>query len=197
MLSTNNKKTFGRMGNDAKPMAARTQAAGIVEEEVRRLSRTLEDLLSYARPQVPTKTTVDAKVACEKAAGRAQLAGAPMHGKSVHVLGASARATVDEGHLQQILLNLIQNAAQAGAVSVTLAVSAGAAGARVVVTDDGPGVAPAMREQLFLPFATDKQRGTGLGLAASRRLARDNGGDLTYADAAFVLTLAAAEPASS
>jgi two-component system C4-dicarboxylate transport sensor histidine kinase DctB len=115
-----------------------------------------------------------------------------MHGKNVVVEGAGgAFANVDEGQLQQVLLNLVQNAGQAGAANVTLRVE----GSSVHVVDDGPGVAANMREQLFLPFATNKQRGTGLGLAASRRIARDNGGDLAYVDGGvgagghFVLTL--------
>lgn len=186
------------VGNVNKPLEARALAAGIVEEEVRRLSRTLEDLLSYARPRAPEQRSVDVKVACEQAATRALHAGGPMHGKSVAVdahssaAGAArgAFAFVDEGHVQQILLNLVQNAAQAGAHHVTLRLVVEPDVVRVHVVDDGPGVAQDMREQLFMPFATNKQRGTGLGLAASRRLARDNGGDLEYVDGArFVLTL--------
>ena len=103
-----------------------------------------------------------------------------MHARTVVITGESARVLVDEGHAQQILLNLVQNAAQAGAQRVTLEMSRAHGRPRVVVVDDGPGIAPDMREQLFMPFATNKQRGTGLGLAASRRLARDNGGDLVH-----------------
>ncbi len=171
------------VGNADKPLAARQQAAAIVEEEVRRLSRTLEALLSYARPRAPETKDVDLKAACEQAAARAALPGGPLTGGRVVVEGDAARARVDEGHLQQVLLNLVQNAAQAGARTVTLSVrAAGAVGVEVHVVDDGPGVAAAMRAQLFVPFATNKQRGTGLGLAGSRRLMRDNGGDLEYVE---------------
>jgi signal transduction histidine kinase len=69
----------------------------------------------------------------------------------------------------------------------------------VAVTDTGPGIDPAIADRLFTPFATTKSVGTGLGLTAARRVARDHGGTLTAANrpgggAAFTLTLPAGEP---
>lgn len=191
------------VANEKKPLAARAQAAAIVEEEVRRLARTLDDLLSYAKPRAPLRTTLDAHAVCAGAAVRATSAGGPFAGREGAVMMAAgaehaqARVCADEGHVQQILLNLVQNAAQAGATRVSLAVAqadeGGVGRVHIVVDDDGPGVASEMCATLFLPFATDKQRGTGLGLAGSRQLARDNGGDLvhepTATGARFVLTL--------
>ena len=49
----------------------------------------------------------------------------------------------------------------------------------LVLADDGPGVAPAIRERVFDPFVTHgKKRGTGLGLAVARRFVEDHGGRL-------------------
>jgi signal transduction histidine kinase len=54
------------------------------------------------------------------------------------------------------------------------------AGVTVCVGDDGPGIAPTMREKLFRPFAgTTQCGGTGLGLSIARELARAHGGDVT------------------
>jgi signal transduction histidine kinase len=51
-------------------------------------------------------------------------------------------------------------------------------GARVQIQDQGPGVSQEVRARLFEPGATTKERGTGLGLALARGLARQHGGDL-------------------
>jgi signal transduction histidine kinase len=73
----------------------------------------------------------------------------------------------------------------------------------VSVRDDGPGVEPGRREEIFAPFASsdtpEGHRGAGLGLAISRELARALGGDLEVEDAPgggslFVLSLPAAAP---
>jgi nitrogen-specific signal transduction histidine kinase len=53
-------------------------------------------------------------------------------------------------------------------------------GKRILVQDDGPGVAPEILERLFEPFVTSKTRGTGLGLAISRKLADAMGARLEY-----------------
>jgi len=80
---------------------------------------------------------------------------------------------------------------------VTLRVDPGAAGrVRLVVEDDGPGIAAADLERLFDPFFTTRAGGTGLGLAICDRIARDHGATLTAANrpgggARFVVELEA------
>lgn len=99
--------------------------------------------------------------------------------------GLALRA--DRGQLYRVLVNLLQNAVEAGANTVT--VRAEPAGDRVVVhiADNGPGLPPKAREKLFQPFAgTVKRGGTGLGLAIARDLVRAHGGELS-------LTASAAE----
>ena len=49
--------------------------------------------------------------------------------------------------------------------------------------DDGPGVPAALREQIFTPFFTTREKGTGLGLAFVREIVRDHGGDVVVRDA--------------
>jgi signal transduction histidine kinase len=53
---------------------------------------------------------------------------------------------------------------------------------RVVVADNGPGIPPAEREKLFLPYYSTKQRGSGLGLAIVRRIVAEHGGSIDVAD---------------
>ncbi len=110
---------------------------------------------------------------------------------------------VDPRHLQQIIVNLLSNAAKYGAG--TTRITAGRAGNRILirVSDDGPGVSEPFRSQLFERFARSDSTsatvpGTGLGLYIVRELARANGGDITYeatagAGATFAVSLPAAK----
>jgi signal transduction histidine kinase len=110
---------------------------------------------------------------------------------------------VDRDALEQVLLNLIDNAckyaAAGGEVAVSVAPGEGG-GAVVRVADRGPGVPPAQRERVFEKFhrvdeaLTAERAGAGLGLSIARQLARGMGGDLRCAaraggGAEFVLEL--------
>ena len=87
----------------------------------------------------------------------------------------------DAGQLQQALLNLLINGAQAmqgqGRLRVTAVQESGSCAIRI--TDEGPGIPAEVREHLFEPFFTTKHRGTGLGLATARRILDSHGGSLT------------------
>jgi len=86
----------------------------------------------------------------------------------------------DPRRLQQVILNLLINARDAmpngGMITVTMAVEAEIV--RVSLADEGVGLSPAQNEKLFEPFWTDKEKGSGLGLAMSLRIMEDMGGGL-------------------
>lgn len=117
-------------------------------------------------------------------------------------LRATPPYRVDRHQLAQVLLNLLNNAAEAmpkgGRVQVRTAVLEGGEGV-LEVRDDGPGIAPEVQQRLFDPFFTTKAEGTGLGLSISRRIVEAHGGTLTYATApaqgtTFTVRLPAAPP---
>lgn len=87
--------------------------------------------------------------------------------------------------LQQVVLNLVLNAMDAGCDTIALDVAASRDDKRLTltVTDDGPGIPVDKLEQVFEPFFTTKPRGegTGLGLAVVRGIIRDHGGEI-YAE---------------
>jgi two-component system, NtrC family, sensor kinase len=80
----------------------------------------------------------------------------------------------------QLVINLVHNASQAvaanGRVRVTSRSQEGLA--IVTVEDDGPGVPPHLRQEIFQAFYTSKENGTGLGLPIVSRIARNHGGDV-------------------
>jgi signal transduction histidine kinase len=84
--------------------------------------------------------------------------------------------------IEQVLINLIDNAAYAAGIRGTIQINAWDEKSRVVieVTDSGPGVPAHLHERIFDPFFTTKPvgEGTGLGLALSRRIALNHNGDL-------------------
>lgn len=88
---------------------------------------------------------------------------------------------VDESQLQQVLVNLIKNALQACEPSMatektTIGVTSKPGQLEITVTDNGCGITN--MDNIFVPFYTTKQTGSGIGLVMSRQIMRNHGGDL-------------------
>ncbi|MCT4369390.1 cache domain-containing protein [Yangia mangrovi] len=105
-------------------------------------------------------------------------------------LPALPQVAIDAGEMQQVVINLILNAAQAmgeaGRLSLSLAEEArdGVPGVALVVRDNGPGIAPENLPSLFDPFFTTRRgEGTGLGLSISQSIVQRAGGLITAANA--------------
>ena len=92
----------------------------------------------------------------------------------------------DPGQLTQMALNLAINACEAldyaGTLHISLNRVDGGQTAELVVSDDGPGIEPDIREALFSPFKTTKDGGTGLGLSVVARIASAHGGGVSAED---------------
>lgn len=154
----------------------RAMVMGKVRDQVGRLDRMVRDLLAYSRPpdarldELALEEIVDNVldlVAGESAEVALSREGAGM-----------GRADADLLH--RIVLNLVQNAlAMPGVCSVRVRVEPGV----IRVSDDGPGVPPALRDRVFEPFFTTRTTGTGLGLAICRNAAEAMGGALSLEEA--------------
>ena len=95
---------------------------------------------------------------------------------------------IDASKIRQVLVNLVQNAAEAigdggGLVALRASAAPDGKGVVLVVEDDGPGIAREDLDRLFEPFFTTKFTGTGLGLTISKGLIEQHGGRL-HADSA-------------
>jgi signal transduction histidine kinase len=117
--------------------------------------------------------------------------------------GQPAMVNADGEMLRQVLVNLAGNSALASATAVTFRLIREPGAWLLDVSDDGGGVAPEIRAHLFEPYTTSRSigEGMGLGLAISKKIMLDHGGDLDLASSSaagtvFRLTLPALEERS-
>lgn len=110
---------------------------------------------------------------------------------------ADITVRADQFRLEQVIVNLVKNAAEAlegrDRPRLMLKVTREGDRVRLIISDNGPGVPPAVRAQLFTPFVTTRANGLGLGLVICRDLIAGFGGELDLIDegegATFVATL--------
>jgi signal transduction histidine kinase len=156
--------------------------------EIARLSRLVDGLLAIARAEnvvsKPVEVAVDAVIQ-DRAAAWGPVAEERGIWLTTRCL-TRVRAALGDGHLEQILDNLLANALDVvpsgGQVRVTA--SANSQGARITVADDGPGMSKAQQEAAFRRFVSTSPAGAGLGLAIVHRLVTANGGAAALSDTA-------------
>jgi signal transduction histidine kinase len=160
-----------------------------MKEQALRSTRIVRNLLNFARrrnpERVPTRLSDLVEQTIELFAYEARMNGVTV---STEIPDDVPRVLADKHALQQVMVNLIQNALHAlqnWKGPRTLAIKAAATNEDVVVSvqDSGPGVPDDLRRRVFESFFTTKgpEKGTGLGLALSRAIAQDHGGDLILA----------------
>ena len=162
----------------------------MVEREILRLERIVNEFLQFARPADPELATIPADQPLEEVQAllTAQLA---KHGiQLVREAAAPMRVKVDPAQIKQVLINLVQNAADSmnGGGTITLRarhdrkrLANGEAEVVVLeVADTGKGIPPEVEARLFDPFFTTKDSGTGLGLSIAARIVEKQGGSLQY-----------------
>jgi two-component system sensor histidine kinase HydH len=149
-----------------------------VVEEATRLELLSNDLLEFARGGELRVAEADPAALVREAAGAA----AP--GRVEIDDAAAPRAwPLDREKMRQVLVNLVENAAELGAGAIEARVARAERRLVIEIRDHGPGIAEADLPHVFEPFFTRRTRGTGLGLAVARRLVDLHGGTLTAANA--------------
>ena len=162
----------------------------IIGAEISRLERIVRDVLTFARPSEPRLETIEADTLLSEVQG---LMSPDLEKRAVSLMVESPHELLvraDSGHVKQVLVNLVRNAAEAiestGTVSLRARATRAALGGReteavvIEVSDDGRGIPPEVEKRLFDPFFTTKETGTGLGLPIAARMVEKQGGILQY-----------------
>jgi two-component system, NtrC family, nitrogen regulation sensor histidine kinase NtrY len=183
------------------------ESTATVLEESARLKRIVSEFSQFARMPKPDLGPCDLNDIVTSCLA--------LYGGSVPVTRRLAQDLppihADRDQIQQVLLNLLENARDAlgtmpadHAAAIAVETRPGARPDRVelVVADNGPGIAEAIREKLFTPYFTTKQThgGTGLGLAIAHRILSDHEGRISVREselggACFCVELPASTPA--
>jgi signal transduction histidine kinase len=157
------------------PPSYRAYVEGI-RAETESLSQVVTNFLNFARPAQLTLTSVDLRGICERAAEEIRPDARALGGE-VEVRGDFVVLEGDEVLLRQAFSNLLRNAFEACVgrpeppqIVIQSEIDAAQKVSRIVVNDNGGGIAPALREKVFRPFFTMKRTGTGLGLALVQKI---------------------------
>ena len=172
------------LGDDDMVSEEHRHLLAIIQRESRRLDRSIQEFLSFARPAPLMLGRVNLSAMVRDTA---TLLGnsdelLPGHRIEVDLPGEDVLLEADEDRLRQVVWNLSRNALKAMADGGTLTVRLEPpAEDRVVLefTDEGHGFLEGSRRQVFRPFAGRFRRGTGLGLAIVYRIIQAHGGRIT------------------
>jgi signal transduction histidine kinase len=165
--------------------------------QVDRLTRTVHDLLTFARPRAADPVPTDIHALIDRVVQNVR--DDPRNGEVevVRDFGPGVPVVhVDGRQMEQVFLNLALNAVQAmkHAGRVTITTRAAHRRLTVAVADSGPGIPAGSLDHVFQPFFTTRAQGTGLGLAIVKKIVEAHGGGIEAASppgtgAVFTVTL--------
>ncbi len=185
------------MDGNLKPEQVRRLAASIYRSS-RKIQSLLGELQDVSRG-APSHTELCRVAELVESAVESSSELLERHKTTVRVdVDPALTACVARAPLERVISNLLANAAEAMPQGGEVRVRSARDGGRILLTfhDTGPGVAPEIRDRLFEPFVSyGKRDGLGLGLALSRKILQDHGGDLwlepSDSGACFCLSLPA------
>jgi len=196
-----------RMGLTDKNETFLHQGWKMIEKNQARIYEMVMDMLSFSKEREPAveETDLNALVrdVVEMLSGRANELGAKLEARVEPTL---PRVQIDPEGIHRALLNIVGNALDAveGRPNPTVAIAtlleSDSAWVRILIVDNGCGIPAEKLPDLFKPFVSTKgSRGTGLGLAVSRKILREHGGDITAQSqpgkqTKFILRLPAKSP---
>ncbi len=154
----------------------------IIQDEAKRLESMLTEVRDFTRPSKSQKELQDINTIIESTLALLN-SGLKETGVGCEKsLDGSLPSTFFDPHqIRQVLINLMKNALEAMPDGGKLTISSWRDGdyIKISVVDTGIGISPEVTEKIFDPFFTTKKRGTGLGLAVSRKIIEDHGGEIS------------------
>jgi len=152
-----------------------------VEREIGYLKNVVTDFLDFARRPAPVMDVVPVRDLLDEAAEICRASGGPTIAIDC---AAGLVAHADRAQVRRALINLAKNAIVAAGPTGQVVLAARKAEDdrfRIVweVRDSGPGIPADISAKIFTPFFTTREKGTGLGLAFVKEIARDHGSDVT------------------
>jgi nitrogen fixation/metabolism regulation signal transduction histidine kinase len=179
------------------------ECVGLIEREAGTLKSLVDEFSQFARFPAAKPAAVDLN---PLVAGALEVFAGRLDGVTVRSeYGADLpRVKADAELLRRVLVNLVDNAAEAmegspvRELQIATRASAGGEMVEIVVADSGHGISSEDKEKLFLPHFSTRGRGTGLGLAITHRIVTEHGGAIRVEDnhpvgARFVIRLPVAE----
>lgn len=173
-----------------RPGSEEAEDAAIIGNEINRLERIVRDVLQFARPADPNLAAIPVDAPLKDVQ---KLMGVPLEKHRIVLkLGevADARVLADSQQIKQVLINLVQNAAESIEQNGCVTLSARTSSSRlrgevrsvviIEVSDTGKGMPTEVQKRLFDPFFSTKEKGTGLGLAIAARIVEKHGGALEF-----------------
>lgn len=162
----------------------------VVEREILRLERIVNDFIRFARPAEPETSDLDV----DDLLLELQRFFTPQLGQAniqlIMEILSPMRIRADAAQIKQVLINLVQNAADSIGRDGKITLRARPDQKRITngeipvvaleVTDTGKGISPEVEKRLFDPFFTTKENGSGLGLSIAAQIIRKHGGELRY-----------------
>ena len=181
----------------------------LIFKSAQRCQKIVQSLLSFARRAAPERKPVSVNKLIEDVL---EMIAYPLRTSNVKVItqfSPKLPVVLADGHqVQQVVLNLMNNARQAieahaGSGRITITTSYDVRFVRIVIQDNGPGIAPENLKRIFDPFFTTKEvgKGTGLGLSLCYGMIREHGGNILVASppgagASFTIELPVADEAA-
>jgi len=166
------------------PAGSREQdTADLLIQETERMNRTITEMLSFTRPSALRPGQVDLARLLTRSLELIR-AEAAENGIATALEAPPDLPPVlgDVDRLQQVVMNVLLNAIQAmeqgGRLTVGLGVRAEGRTVELRISDTGQGIAADLLPQVFYPYFTTKQGGTGIGLAISQKIIADHGGSI-------------------
>jgi signal transduction histidine kinase len=164
--------------------------ARLVEREILRLERIVNDFLLFARPAEPEMANLTPAALFQEIQSLFGHSLAANHIQLRIEESPPLRIRADAAQIKQVLINLVQNAADAIGRDGVITLRARRDRKRLAnvdtnvvvleVVDDGKGIPPEVQQRLFDPFFTTKDSGTGLGLSIAAGIVQKHGGALQY-----------------